>query len=83
VALHEPQELARLKPRHCHNGRPFPQPEVQAALQAEDVKPRQCGEKDVGPADLVHGADLAEVGDKIAMGEHHALGQPGGTAGIR
>ena len=33
--------------------------------------------------DPVDGTGLAQAGDQVAMREHHALGQPGGAAGVR
>ena len=48
-----------------------------------DVEERQHGDVPFRLAHADSGADLAEIRDEVPVGEHHALGQPGGAAGIR
>ncbi len=40
------------------------------------------GEEDVSRADVEHSRDRAHVVEEVAVGQHHALGLPGGARGV-
>jgi hypothetical protein len=83
VVLNHAQELRQLKPRHRHDRGPALQHRVHEAHEPVDVKERQHREDAITLACMEQTGVLADVRDQVAVGEHHALGQPRGTAGIR
>ena len=56
---------------------------VHQAVQAVDVEHRDRHERHVVGAEVVDGCRLRQVGDQVAMGQHHALGQTRGSRRVR
>ncbi len=75
VALDELEEAREVEARHGHDGRAGAQGLVHDHGHAVDVEERQGPDDRVALADVLDLADLAEVRDDVAVGEHHALRQ--------
>ena len=56
---------------------------VHQAVEAIDVEHRDRHQRQVVGAEVVDGCRLREVGDQVAMGQHHALGQARGSRRVR
>jgi hypothetical protein len=80
MALEQVEELAEVEARHHDDRRALRETEVDDDRLAVDVEERQRADKHVVLVDAVHRADLLEVGDEVAVREHHALGHTGRPA---
>ena len=83
VGLDQPQRRLEVEARQRHLHAAEREVEVHQHGHAVDVEIRQEGQRRVAGSDVEHPLDLQHVGDEVAVGEHHALGQPGGARGIR
>ena len=62
---------------------PGEETEVHQHLHPVDVEERQDGDEGVVGRHVEHGLTLHEVGDEVAVREHHALRQAGGARRVR
>ncbi len=79
----EREELDEIELGHRDERRPIAQGGVEQHGHAVDVEERQDGEDAIIGADAHARIDLAHVGHEVGVGEHHALGPPGGARRVR
>ena len=82
MRLQQPEERLQLESRHRHQGRPLPQGEVHHHLHPIDMEEREHRDDAICAADAVRGRRLNQVGDEIAVRQHHALGESRGAARV-
>ena len=77
VVLDIGEELLEIEARHHHQPRPRMQDGVEQHRHSVDVEERHDRDDDIVGLHVLHRAGLGDVGDQVAMGEHHALGVAG------
>jgi hypothetical protein len=82
MLLHGLQERLEVELRHRDHGAALVQRRVQQHDHPVDVEERKNADHPIALPDQIEGGDLAEVRHEVVVGEHHALRQPGGPAGI-
>ena len=81
--LHRGERLDHVEAGHRDRGDAVGEQTVHQDLHAVDVEERQRGERDFVVAVLEGVAALLDVGDQVAMREHHTLGEPGRAGRVR
>ena len=76
VPLQQLEELGRVEARHGDHGRAHRQGQGQGDQEPHDVGEGRHGEQRVALADAQPGADLADRGDQVGMGQLDPLGSP-------
>ncbi len=67
------EELLEIEAGHHHKARPRMQNGVEQHRHSVDVEERHDRDHDVVGLHVLHRAGLRDVGDQVAVGEHHAL----------
>ena len=73
VVLDIGEELLEIEARHHHQPRPRMQDRVEQHRHSVDVEERHDRDDDIVGLHVLHRAGLGDVGDQVAMCEHHAL----------
>ena len=83
VILDQLKELLQVEPRHRDDGGTVAQGRVHDHEQPVDMEERQHSDQPVFLPGVMYGSRLADVCHQVAVGEHHALGEPGRAARVR
>ena len=79
LVLNKTQNLLEIESGHGDDGDALGQQAIHEDLHAVDVEERQHRQGNLIVLHRQSTLDLAQIGDKIAVGEHHSLGQPRGS----
>ena len=76
------EELLEIEAGHDDQPRPRVQGGVEQHRHAVDVEERQDRDHHVVGLHVLHRPDLRDVGDQVAVRQHHALGVAGGAGAV-
>ena len=82
VLLHRLQEGLQLEARHAHDGGAAVEALVHDHVHPVDVEEGQDRQDLLVLVDVLDDLGLDQVGDQVAVRQHHALGEAGGAAGV-
>ena len=77
------EKLLEIEAGHHHQAGPRMQDGVEQHRHSVDVEERHDRDDHVVGLHVLHRAGLGDVGDQVAMGQHHALGVAGGAGAVR